>query len=383
LKNELQTAERARLLSVFQQRTQSRTIAARIIGNATGTNSRVVFVDRGSTSGVMRGMAVLTPDGIVGKVISAYPTASQVQLVTDENFAAGVISEKHRVHGTFKGKGENKPIVDYVQNEEQVEPGEMFYTSGDDRVFPKGMAVGAATVVRRGKTFKEIYIVPGAFQRGGVEEVLIVLEGVHQAIPDHNAVASTDISLLPAPPPDDKSAPSASGRELRAGLVTEADKLRDRYKKIGEIEKHTFGEGIPGSKPPDFNINPDEPKAKPQTPAAAPAQTPGSTAPAGATAAAKPPVVKPPVVKPAPTTTGATTTGAAAQPGVTQTASPLTVKPKPTPAQPPVAAAPSDASGSRNRAVVPTQVQPAKPNPAPPRNTRQTEDGAVDVLPIP
>ncbi len=105
LRTELQTADRVKALSAFQQQTQSRTLASRIIGSATGANSKVVFIDRGSTAGVMKGMAVVTPDGIVGKVIAAYPTASQVQLITDENFAAGVISDKHRVHGTLDGQG--------------------------------------------------------------------------------------------------------------------------------------------------------------------------------------------------------------------------------------------------------------------------------------
>ena len=53
----------------------------------------------------MRGMAVVTPDGIVGKVIAAYPTASEVQLVTDADFAAGVVSQKTQVRGTLKGQG--------------------------------------------------------------------------------------------------------------------------------------------------------------------------------------------------------------------------------------------------------------------------------------
>ena len=80
LKNELSTADRARALSVFQARSPSKTVAARVIGNGTGANSKVVFVDRGSTSGVESGMAVVTPDGIVGKVVDAYPTASLVML---------------------------------------------------------------------------------------------------------------------------------------------------------------------------------------------------------------------------------------------------------------------------------------------------------------
>ena len=50
-------------------------------------------------------MAVVTPDGIVGKVVAAYPTASLVLLITDPNFAAGVISQKNRVHGTLEGPG--------------------------------------------------------------------------------------------------------------------------------------------------------------------------------------------------------------------------------------------------------------------------------------
>ncbi len=104
LKAELSTADRARALSVFQAHSPSTTLAARVIGNGTGANSKVVFVDRGSASGVENGMAVVTPDGIVGKVVDAYLTSSLVMLITDPTFAAGVVSQKNRVHGTLKGR---------------------------------------------------------------------------------------------------------------------------------------------------------------------------------------------------------------------------------------------------------------------------------------
>src|SRR5580704_17020719 len=182
LKSELSTADRARALSVFQARSPSKTVAARVIGNGTGANSKVVFIDRGSTSGVESGMAVVTPDGIVGKVVDAYPTASLVMLITDPTFAAGVVSQKNRVHGTLKGQGHAECLVDYVQNEERVDVGEWFYTSGDDRIFPKGFPVGQVAAVQNGKTFKEIYIAPSGMA-GGAEEVLIVLQGVHQEVP--------------------------------------------------------------------------------------------------------------------------------------------------------------------------------------------------------
>jgi rod shape-determining protein MreC len=248
LKSELSTADRARALSVFQTRSPSKTVAARVIGNGTGANSRVVFVDRGSTSGVESGMAVVTPDGIVGKVVDAYPTSSLVMLVTDPTFAAGVVSQKNRVHGTLKGLGHAECLVDYVQNEEHVDIGEWFYTSGDDRIFPKGFPVGQVTAAPNGKTFKEIYISPSGTQ-GGVEAVLIVLQGVHQEVPG-GEIASPAYNILPAP--TEAAAQTPEGAPQPGALATDADRLRTIYKDAGVEQKHTYGEGPPGTKPPDF-----------------------------------------------------------------------------------------------------------------------------------
>jgi rod shape-determining protein MreC len=218
LANELNTAEHATAMAAFQTRTPSRTIAARVIGTSTGANSRVVFVDRGSASGVMKGMAVITPDGIVGKVLAAYPTASQVMLITDANFAAGVISQRNHVVGVVKGQGQASCKVEYVQNEEKVEPGEEFYTTGDDRVFPKGLPVGVVKVVRAGSSSKEIFLTPSGPQNG-MDEVLIVIEGVHQQIPEYKpaVTATASAPLLPPPPAEPGVAsPKASGAQPTA-----------------------------------------------------------------------------------------------------------------------------------------------------------------------
>ncbi len=110
LKTEISTADRAKALIAFQQHTPSKTLAARVIAAGAGVNSKVVFIDRGSVAGVERGMAVVTPDGIVGKVIAAYPTASEVMLITDPEFAAGVVSQKNQVVGTLKGQGQSHTV---------------------------------------------------------------------------------------------------------------------------------------------------------------------------------------------------------------------------------------------------------------------------------
>jgi rod shape-determining protein MreC len=249
LRTEISTADRAKALVAFQQRTQSRTIAARVIAAGAGANSKVVFLDRGSGSGVEKGMAVVTPDGIVGKVIAAYPTASEVMLVTDPEFAAGVVSQKNRVVGTLKGLGQSNCKVDYVPSEEKVEAGEMFFTSGDDRIFPKGFPVGVVRVVRPSSPYQEVLVEPSGLERG-LEAVLIVLEGVHQAIPE---VPPPNAPVyMGAPPPP---APGEAAAAQPAGPAgTDADKLLQKYRQIGAAENHKFGEGGPGTKPPDFNI---------------------------------------------------------------------------------------------------------------------------------
>jgi rod shape-determining protein MreC len=258
LKEELATAKRVEAMASFVQRNPSKTIGARIIGAGAGANSKVVFIDRGSTSGVMKGMAVITPDGIVGKVTASYPTGSQVVLITDPTFACGVVSDKSRIHGTAKGQGNNQLLVDYIQNEQTVEVGEIFYTSGDDRIFPKGLPVGPVRVSKQGKFFKEIYVAPAAFDKG-LEEVLVVLEGVHQQIPDASLLTNSGpaTKLLPPPPPDSTGAtpetpadPNAPPSAPKRTAITDADKLIERYKALGEQQGVSYGNG---GKIPNFN----------------------------------------------------------------------------------------------------------------------------------
>lgn len=250
LKEELATADRARVLADFRARHPSRTLAARVIAASSGPGTKAVIVDRGAGEGVRKGMAVITPHGVVGKVIAVYPTAAQVLLVTDPSFAAGVISEHHRVQGTLKGTGRRLCRVDYLQNEDKVEKEEWFYTSGEDLVFPRGLPVGRVRSVNPGRTFKEVTVEPSGLSRG-LEEVLIVLEGIHQTLPGEATALASELYLLPPP-----SASSAEESLGLGALATDADRLREHYRRLGEAQGHIFGEGAPGSRPPDFNWRP-------------------------------------------------------------------------------------------------------------------------------
>jgi rod shape-determining protein MreC len=273
-RNQLSTAEHARALTIFQAKTPSRTVAARVIGDSTVSTAKAVFIDRGSTSNIEKGMAVVTPNGIVGKVAAVYPLASQVLLVTDSTFKVGVESQKGHIHGTLNC-GSGHCVVEQIQNEEEVGAGEWFYTSGEDRIFPRGFPVGTVVSAQAGNGMKDVRLeLSGA--PGGAEEVLVVLDGVHQAIPSVAAVEEKMAPPLPPPPPDGKEntgLPSGSGQ-------TEADKTLQKYQELGKEQDHVYGAVY--SNMPNFVAKP-----APKPPAAAPlgsAPALGAQTPAGSVA---------------------------------------------------------------------------------------------------
>jgi rod shape-determining protein MreC len=268
LKNELASAQRAEALAGFQQHSLSKMIGARVIGATTGMGAKSVLIDRGMAAGVKKGMAVVTPDGIVGKVLAVYPFASQVLAVTDPGFAAGVESQRNHTFGVLKGQGNGVAKVDYVPVGQKVDVGEVFYTSGEDRVFPKCLPVGKVTSVTQGADFQNILVRPSGIE-SAPEEVLVIVDPVHQAIPEAPP-AETPVYLAP-PISGGNADPAAAAPEQ----ATTADRLMEQYKKIGDAQKHTFGEGGPGTPPPNFNLKvpgvnaPAEPNASKPPPSPA------------------------------------------------------------------------------------------------------------------
>ncbi len=312
-RNQLATAEHAHALTLFQAQSPSKTIAARVIGNSTVASAKAVFIDRGSTSGIEKGMAVVTPEGIVGKVVSVYPLVSQVLLVTDPTFKVGVESQRGHVHGVLDCSGKCK--VEQIQNEEKVDKNEWFYTSGEDRIFPKGFPVGPVVSTEPGQGMRDVYIsLSGA--PGGVEEVLVVLRGIHQEIPSAPPEDET-AKMLPPPPDDSSGKPEVKPQ-------TEADKVLHHYEDVGKDENHVFG-GV-GSNVPNFN-----PKGTPK-PAAPPAPIDTEDGEAGGQPAAATPELP---EKPTATPTPVRPTILGAPHGTdTNTATHAPVNPKPPAARP-------------------------------------------------
>jgi len=87
-------AHRLQNLLAFKEQYVSKTVAAQVIGSSGSDLSRLIYIDKGEDAGVRRDMAVITADGVVGKVLLVSPTWAQVLLINDQSSGVGAILEK-------------------------------------------------------------------------------------------------------------------------------------------------------------------------------------------------------------------------------------------------------------------------------------------------
>jgi len=164
----------AALLHFRQTQFEVPMVAARVIGGSPGTASLTIELDRGEHDGIRRNMGVITPDGVVGKIIDAYPNTSQVLLLTDRESGVGAKFADSGIQHPVGGMGEPMLAMKYVPNDDDVNVGARVVTSGMDRIFPRDLPVGTITEVKAGNTFKQIRIKPAA-NLEKLEEVLVLL----------------------------------------------------------------------------------------------------------------------------------------------------------------------------------------------------------------
>src|SRR5579864_317485 len=164
----------AKLLGFRQANADAPMLAAEVIGASADSNSQTLFINRGEHDGIRRNMAVVTPDGVVGKIFEAFPHTAQVLLITDRESGVGALLADTRTHGVVKGTGDPLLWMDYVTTEEKVPAGERILTSGEDKIFPKDLPVGTVASTKPGRPFQTIQLEPAA-HLDRLEEVLVLL----------------------------------------------------------------------------------------------------------------------------------------------------------------------------------------------------------------
>lgn len=336
LRQDADQARRLQALLEFKERFAAKTVAAQVIGTSGTEQSRVIIIDKGSRDGLKPDMAVITPDGIVGKVKDVFPMSAQVLLINDHDSGAGVILEHSRLQGIVKGSplGELQ-IINEIMSDEKIDVGEHLITSGGDRIYPKGFSVGtviSATPDRDNEPFQVVKIKPSA-DLSRLEEVIVITKMTE----DSQAVAGTPVPLraadilaqrLPSVPKVDPNAPKTTGGTTSIAATGGRTPTPVKIKPAGGAEQKT-GNGSALPKPPGSSAgvaNTPAGTTKSSTESKRPAaltQTGAGSATASATPTPKP---KPTPKKPL----AAATTGMDASTSGSQTPSDRATAPRPT-----------------------------------------------------
>jgi rod shape-determining protein MreC len=207
-------ARRLQTLLAFKEQFISRTVAAQVIGSSGSDHSRIVYIDKGENAGIKRDMAVMTANGIVGKVLLAFPSVAQVLLISDESSGVGALIENGRVQGVLRGTPNGEIMLEKVMSDEQVPVGEAVLTSGGDQIFPKGLPVGTVTRVSNGKDlFLNIRIKPAA-DLSKLEEVLVLVEKQERQTPTEDAVHMRASDILAQRLPSVPEKPVADAKSV-------------------------------------------------------------------------------------------------------------------------------------------------------------------------
>jgi len=247
-------ARRLQTLLAFKEQFISRTVAAQVIGSSGSDHSRIIYIDKGENAGIQRDMAVMTADGIVGKVLLVYPSVAQVLLINDESSGVGALLEKTRLQGVLRGTANGEVMLERVMSDEQVPVGETVLTSGGDQIFPKGLPIGTVTKVGSGKDLFLNIKIKTAADLSQLEEVLVLVEKQERQATADDAVRmrASDILAQRLPSVPDKPAADANSAASAPGINGPATAVQPKAEIKQPTGTGTKPQGLPGTGlPPD------------------------------------------------------------------------------------------------------------------------------------
>jgi len=151
------------------------TMAAAVIAGGASPEFRTITIDKGTGDGIAPDMAVISPAGVIGRVVLPTARAAKVQLLIDRDAAAGAIVERSRAQGVLVGTGTERLRLDHVPGTAEIMVGDRVVTSGIEGIYPKGFPIGQIeSFERRAGEFTAVMIRP-AVEFSNLEVVLVVV----------------------------------------------------------------------------------------------------------------------------------------------------------------------------------------------------------------
>lgn len=183
---------RLRKLLNFQEQFHLKSVTARVIAKDVSTEFRAIRINRGESSGIEKNMAVVTNEGIVGRVLRTTQSTSDVVTILDLLSAVDAISERSRARGVVEGMTDEVCTLKYALRTDDIVPGDVLISSGLGGIFPKGIPVGTVSKVNRKKfgISQDVEVRPSVdFSR--LEEVAVVTQSGSEPVHAQTSGATT------------------------------------------------------------------------------------------------------------------------------------------------------------------------------------------------
>ena len=166
---------RLRDLLELKERLPYPTVSAQVVGRDPSNWYRSIVINKGAGDGLAVDMGVVTPAGIIGRIVKAYDRFAIVLLLIDPNNAVTALVQRTRDEGIVEGTEKGLARIKYLPLLSTVKVGDQVVTSGLAGGFPRGLPIGAITKIERreAELFLSAEIAPDSdFAR--IEEVLVV-----------------------------------------------------------------------------------------------------------------------------------------------------------------------------------------------------------------
>jgi rod shape-determining protein MreC len=169
--------QRLRRLLQLKKSVPQKIVAAEVVGRDTSQWFRTIVINKGAEDGVEKGYAIVAPEGVVGQVVETAPFHAKVLLIVDANSAVAVKVQRTRARGILKGDPSGLCRLDYALRKHDIKTGDIIITTGQDRVFPKGLLVGRVTAIDQPHAgiFKNVLVHP-FIDFTTIEEVMVIIE---------------------------------------------------------------------------------------------------------------------------------------------------------------------------------------------------------------
>lgn len=175
LREAASATQRLTTLLQFKEQALPVMVAAQVIGRDSTNRYKAVILDKGESDGIQKDMGVITPAGVVGRVIKTTGATAVVLLVTDPNNAIAGLIQRTRDEGIVEGVPQGRARLKYIPMLSAVKEGDRVVTSGLVGGFPRGLAIGTITAIDReeGALFQTAELATEV-DVNRVEEVLVI-----------------------------------------------------------------------------------------------------------------------------------------------------------------------------------------------------------------